>query len=276
MWTLNQSVTIGASGTVQGLFTCAQVGAVTAPAGTIASIYQAVVGLDRVNNAQDATVGSDLETRAEFEARRAKSVALNAHGTPQAVYAEVMNLTGVTNCFVWDNVLDESVNYGSTNTSILPHSIYVSVVGGADADIADAILRKTGNGCNYNGNTHVTVYDTTYANPQPQYTVSFMRPAPMPVYFSVQVESANAPNNINSLVQTAIKQCFSSASDIRPSIGSHIHAMKFVSAINSAIGNAHLLSVQVGASAGSVGATLVTGVDQYPTIADANITVTLV
>lgn len=277
LWSLQTEVTIPVGGKVTGTFACTESGAIAAPAGSINSVYRALTGLDRVNNLQDATIGSEQESRADFERRRAQSVAVNAHGTPAAVYGEVANLAGVSDLYVIDNVLKTVVTLGATNYSVDPSSIYVAVVGGDNTQIADAIWRKTGNGCSYNGNTTVKLYDNNYSNPKPEYTIKFMRPAALPVYFEVQVENdGNVPANIETLVRGAIKSAFAAGSDIRPRIGAHMHAIKFAPKIDAVIGDAHLLSVAIGKSASALGVSLGIGIDQYPTIADANIKITLV
>lgn len=277
MWTITEATAIQNTGTVSALFECDEAGAVEALAGTVSIVYQALVGLDRISNQADAMVGENIESRTDFELRRAQSVAVNAHGTPAAVYGEVANLAGVSDLYVIDNVLDTAVTLGATNYSVAAHSIYVAVAGGDNAQIADAIWRKTGNGCSYNGNTTVKLYDNHYSNPKPEYTIKFMRPAALPVYFEVQVENdGNVPANIETLVRGAIKSAFAAGSDIRPRIGAHMHAIKFAPKIDAVIGDAHLLSVAIGKSAGALGVSLGIGIDQYPTIADANIKITLV
>ena len=55
-----------------------------------------------------------------------------------------------------------------------------------------------------------------------------------------------------------------------------MHAIKFAPKIDAVIGDAHLLSVAIGKSASALGVSLGIGIDQYPTIADANIKITLV
>jgi hypothetical protein len=278
IWRLNNDVVIPESGTVQGLFTCTELGKITAPAGSISEIYQAAVGLDRINNQQDATVGQEVESRADFAFRRQNSVALNAHGTPPSVYAEVFDLESVQDVFVVDNVEDDYVTYGATNYTLKPHSIFVAVVGGDDDEIADAIWRKTGNGCNYNGNTMVTVYDTTYSSPRPEYKIYFMRPAPQPIYFNVTIEQGrNVPNDIHQIVKKAIIKDFQGGDDgERARIGSHLHATRYVSPIIVAIKGVHLMSVEIGTAIGAYGAMVELGIDQYPTIAESNIAVNIV
>lgn len=277
LWSLQTAVTIPEGGTVKGMFTCMQSGAISAPAGSINSVYRALTGLDRVNNPQDAMVGNEQESRAEFERRRALSVAANSHGTPAAVYGAVANLPGVSDLYVIDNVLDTAVTLGATNYSMSPHSIYVAVVGGEIHEIADAIWRKTGNGCSYNGNTTFTLYDDNYSYPKPEYTINFTRPATLPVYFEVKIENdGNVPANIETLVRGAIKSAFAADSDIRPRIGAHMHAIKFAPKIDAVIGDAHLLSISIGKSPSNLGVSLTVGIDQYPTIADANIKITLI
>ena len=101
-------------------------------------VYQAVIGWDTITNAADGTLGSNVENRPDFEYRRKNSVALNGHGTPQSIYAAVFALADVLDVYVIDNPLDSIVNTGATAYPLAKHSVYVAVVGGADADIARA------------------------------------------------------------------------------------------------------------------------------------------
>lgn len=277
IWRLNQAVSIPLGGTVQGLFTCTELGEIAAPAGSITEIYQAIVGLDRIENTQDATLGTVVESRADFAYRRQNSVALNAHGTPPSVYASVFALDGVQDVFVVDNVEDSYVQYGATNYFLKPHSIFVSVVGGDDNEIADSIWRKTGVGCNYNGNTQVTVFDTTYDNPRPEYKIQFMRPNPLPIYFNVTIEQGrNVPNDIHDIVKKAIVSAFNGTdAGVRARIASHIHATRYIYTVISAIKDVHLMKIEIGSTFGVYGDFVELGIDQYPTISENNISLNL-
>ena len=272
------NVTIDATGSVTAEFQNIETGPIPCAAGTLTQVYQAVPGWDAITNAADGTMGSDVESRADFEYRRRNSVALNGKGTPQAIYAEVFALADVLDVYVKDNPKGDTVLVGSTDYPMLPHSVYVAVVGGADVDIAEAIWRKKDTGCDYNGNTSVTVTDDSgYNYPQPTYVVKFERPAALPVKFAVQlVNDVSLPSNIVALVKAAIIARFNGTDGTtRERIGSLILASRYYGAVVSAASNVSLISVLIGTSTPTLSQVSV-GIDQKPTLSESDITVTLV
>lgn len=270
--------TIAVTGTVNAEFQNIQTGPIPCAAGTLTQVYQAVPGWDAITNAADGTLGNNVESRADFEYRRKNSVALNGKGTPSAIYAEVFALPGVLDVYVKDNPSGETVLTGPTNYPLLPHSVYVAAVGGADADVAAAIWRKKDVGCDYNGNTSVTVTDESgYNYPQPTYVVKFERPAALPVKFAVQlVNDVSLPSNIVALVKAAIIARFNGTDGTtRERIGSLILASRYYGAVVSAASNVSLISVLIGTSTPTLSQVSV-GIDQKPTLSESDITVTLV
>jgi len=272
------NVTIDATGSVTAEFQNIETGPIPCAAGTLTQVYQAVPGWDAITNAADGTLGNNVESRADFEYRRKNSVALNGKGTPSAIYAEVFALPGVLDVYVKDNPSGETVLTGPTNYPLLPHSVYVAAVGGADADVAAAIWRKKDVGCDYNGNTSVTVTDESgYNYPQPTYVVKFERPAALPVKFAVQlVNDVSLPSNIVALVKAAIIARFNGTDGTtRERIGSLILASRYYGAVVSAASNVSLISVLIGTSTPTLSQVSV-GIDQKPTLSESDITVTLV
>ena len=277
-YALSGDATIGAGGVVDAEFQNIQTGPIPCAAGTLTQVYQAVPGWDAITNAADGTLGNNVESRADFEYRRKNSVALNGKGTPSAIYAEVFALPGVLDVYVKDNPSGETVLTGPTNYPLLPHSVYVAAVGGADADVAAAIWRKKDVGCDYNGNTSVTVTDESgYNYPQPTYVVKFERPAALPVKFAVQlVNDVSLPSNIVALVKAAIIARFNGTDGTtRERIGSLILASRYYGAVVSAASNVSLISVLIGTSTPTLSQVSV-GIDQKPTLSESDITVTLV
>lgn len=277
-YALSGDATIGIAGTVDADFQNVQTGPIPCAAGTLTSVYQAIPGWDTITNAADGTMGSNVESRVDFEYRRRNSVALNGKGTPGAIYAEVFALADVLDVYVKDNPSGSTVNTGSTNYPILPHSVYVAVVGGTDAEVAAAIWRKKDTGCDYNGNTTVTVTDDAgYSYPQPTYTVKFERPAALPVKFAVQlVNDSSLPSNIVQLVQDAIIARFNGADGTtRERMGSLILASRYYGAVVSVAPNVSLISVLIGTVTPTLSQVAV-GIDQKPTLSEADISVTLV
>lgn len=270
--------TIGITGTIDAQFQNIKNGPIPCAAGTLTQVYQAVPGWDAITNVADGTMGQNVESRTDFEYRRKNSVALNGKGTPGAIYAEVFALADVLDVYVKDNPSGTTVNTGSTNYPLLPHSVYVAVVGGADADIAAAIWRKKDVGCDYNGNTSVVVTDDSgYNYPQPTYVVKFERPAALPVKFAVQlVNDVSLPSNITQLVQNAIIARFNGADGTtRERMGSLILASRYYGAVVSVAPNVSLISVLIGTSTPTLSQVAV-GIDQKPTLSVADISVTLV
>lgn len=277
-YALSGDATIGAGGTVNAEFQNIETGPIPCAAGTLTSVYQAVPGWDTITNAADGTMGSDVENRADFEYRRRNSVALNSKGTPQAIYAEVFATPDVLDVYVIDNPSDATVNTGATNYPIVAHSVYVAVVGGTDAEVAAAIWRKKDTGCDYNGNTSVTVTDDVgYSYPQPTYVVKFERPAALPVLFAVSlVDDPTLPADIVQRVKTAIIARFNGADGTtRERIGSLILASRYYGAVVAVANNVSLISVLIGTSTATLSQVAV-GIDQKPTLSEDDIAVTLV
>ena len=108
--------------------------------------------------------------------------------------------------------------------TLKPHSIYAAVVGGDDKAVADVLLRFAGCGCDFNGNTEITLYDDNYTDPKPAYTVAFMRPEDLPVYIRVTVERG-APAGLTQQIQEAVAAAFESR------IGGTLYAVKFAAAL---------------------------------------------
>jgi len=298
-YVLLTSVTIGSSGTVTSQWQNQATGAIACPAATLTVVYQQINGWDTITNPSDGIIGNVVESRADFEFRRQNSVALNGRGTNQAIYATVFEIDNVLDCYVIDNPsgLTQSGNplpggtLNPSNYPLAPHSIYVAVVGGVDATVAAAIWGKKDDGCDYAAYpvgqspvpgmgtvSTVVVSDTTYSYPQPQYSVSFIRPVGLPIYFAVQiVNAANLPSGLAALVQTAIINQFQGLNgNQRARIGGSIIAAQYY-AVVSAIGTyVTLLGIQVGTTSTPTGEQAQVGIDQTPSISAGNIMVTYV
>lgn len=269
--------TIGTGGTVSATFNNIASGPIPCAAGSLTQIYQAIPGWDAITNPSAGVLGQDVESRADFEYRRKNSVALNANGSKQAIAANVFNVSGVTDVYVDENVTDATVNRGSTNYPMLPHSLYVAVVGGADADIANAIWLRKNDGSNMNGTVTVNVPDTSYSVPYPTTPITFVRPSSLAIKFVVQiVNNPLLPANIVTLIQNAIIARFTGADgSSRERIGSYIFASKYYGAIAGLSPSLSVLTITVQGT-GAAGPQVLVGIDQAPTIQASDITVSLV
>lgn len=276
LYVCTEAGTIPASGTIDLNFACTVDGPIACPAGSLNQIYQSIPGWDTINNASDGTVGSNVESRADFEFRRKQSVALNAVNSLQSIYANVLNVTDVLDAYVTENTTNGTITVGGQ--TLTAHSIYVAVVGGAAADIAQAIWNKKSVGASYNGNTSFTVTDTAgYSFPQPSYVVTWETPAALPILFAVQIANNPAlPANIVALVQQAIIASFNGTDGgTRARIGSTIFASRFYGNIVALGPTVSILSLLLGPTTPTL-ASFTVPINNAPTIDASNISVTLV
>lgn len=202
-WSLDQDVTIPAEETITAKFTCLTDGAISASSGTLTKIVTTVTGWDTVTNAT-AIVGSLEESQSAFEQRRKDSVSLNARSTVNAVYANVAQCDGVIAVYAVDN--KKNISETIDDYTLTPHSIFVSVIGGENADIAKAIYDNLSAGCDYNGNTSV---DITNEYSGAVETVKFYRPDVFNIYVKVQIQnSASLQNDYENIIKQAVYNNF--------------------------------------------------------------------
>jgi hypothetical protein len=289
------AVNIGSGGTVAAEFANVSTGPIACPSASLTQIYRAVPGWDTITNYSAGILGSNVESPQAFEVRRKNSIALNSHGTPDAIFANVYAVAGVLDCYVIDNPAGVTVNYGATSYPLAPHSVYVAVVGGTASDIAKAIWKAKDGGCSYSawpnypaGSTvpgdgsveTVIVYDerTQYAPNYPAYGVSFVVPGPTSIHFAVTVQnSASLPSNYATLIKDAIIAQFNGENNNTPAgIASTIVALTYVGAIISAVPGVVPVSVFVGLSSSPTAYEVTMGIDQKPTLDATNITVATV
>ena len=278
-WNLLEDVTINGNSSVTALFECESEGAVIASPNTLNKIITTVAGWDTVNNSQAATVGTLEESQQAFEKRRYDSVALNSVGTTASVFSRVNQIDDVVGCYVIDN--KTNVNKIIDDYLLKPHSIYVAVIGGSNQDIAEAIYRSLSAGCDYNGNTQITVVDPhTHAKEK----VTFMRPTQQNVYIKVNVFDKDLPDDYENLIKNAVITNFYGQDEqieiageavTRAIMGDDIYASRFLpSILNKNISS--LLSVQISLDNQTFSDYVHIKIDKEPYIDESNITVNLI
>ena len=293
------TATIGSDGTVSSSWQNVTTGPIPCVLGTLTKVYQAIDGWDTITNPAAGVLGRVVESQQDFEFRRQNSVAINGRGTCPSIYANVFEVENVLDCFVIDNHSGntESGNPlpsgipNPTNYPLAHNSVYVAVVGGVDQDVANAIWQKKDGGCSYSANpngtpvpgdgmvsTQTVIDNSGYSFPQPSYQVSFIRPAALPLFFTVQIANApNLPSDIAAQIQSAIVAQFNGANgNQRARIGSAILAAQYYAAVANVGSNVILLSVSVGTTSPAASTEVQVGIDQTPTLSPANITVTLI
>lgn len=275
------TATIGSGGTVSVVFASLTPGPVPCPAGTLTTIYRAVPGWDSVTNATDGTIGRDVETAAEFEARRRASVALNAVGSLPSVRAAVLGVSDVLDAYVTDNSTAAPVVTGGV--TLPAYALYVAVVGGIGQDVAEAVWRKKWPGQPMY-TTGATVYsvedaDPSYTPPYPAYQIYLVTPSSLPIYLAVEItDSPAVPADAEEQIQDAIVSAFSGGDGgSRAGIGRTLYASRFLApVVRLGAWASNVISIKIGTSASPTADTVAVDIDQNPTLSAADVTLTLV
>jgi hypothetical protein len=248
VYTCTEAGTISQTGSIVLSFECSTPGPIACPAGTLNRIYQAIPGWDSITNLTDGVLGNDVESREDFETRRKASVAQNSLGSVPSVRGAVLNVSGVLDAYVTENPFAEQVTVGGQ--ILVPNSLYVAAVGAAALDVATAIWSKKAPGCNYNGNTTVTVQDQSsgLTPPYPSYPVTFLIPPSLDIVFAINLlNNPLVPSDAVAQIQQAIMSAFAGADGLpRARIGSTLLASRYYPPIVKLGSWAQILSVTIG------------------------------
>lgn len=271
-WHCTRTGTIPESGSVALPFASLEAGPVACPAQSITTIVSVIPGWDTVTNPEAGVAGRNTEGRAAFEARRRQSVALNGLGPVAAIYSRVAAVDGVLDARVEQNVTDVPIMIGKVQ--LKPHSVYVTVVGGEDAAVAEAIARSKSAGSDMNGNTSYTVTDTISGAQQ---TITFERPDSLRLGVRVTLaETDTTPADIVDRIKAAIVANFTGADgSVAVGIGDTLYASRFYCVVLG-VGVTDLLGVELAILSGSEpawGASVSSEINELLTLAADDVTV---
>ena len=191
---LISAVTIPNSGNFQAV----EAGAVPCAIGELTEIIDTVLGWTGVTNAVAATLGTNEESDLALWSRRRKTLVAQGVGTTEAIISGLYLIDGVQSLIFRENV--ESTTETIDGILMKPHSIYVCVNGGTDADVAHAILDNRSGGSGFNGGTTVP---TTAASGQ-AINVQFDRPTGIPFLVRITVRLNGAAGDVSNNIQTNI------------------------------------------------------------------------
>ena len=139
-------------GTYSLIFRAANLGSITSSPNTITIMETVQRGIASVNNpAANYITGNQGETAAEFRLRRNKSMAVPSQGFDESIQSQMLNLTNVTQCKVYDNRND------TTQNGIPPHAVWVIVEGGTAEEIGNVIYHNIPPGIPMKGSIEVEV-----------------------------------------------------------------------------------------------------------------------
>lgn len=185
-WALPAVVTIPAGGSITVTAICQQIGAVSAPAGTVTGIATPTLGWQAVTNANASTSGAPVESDASLRYRQSISTAIPSLTVMDGIVGAVAGVAGVTRYAAIEN------DTGSTDVNGIPaHSISMIVEGGDSLVVAKAIAAKKPPGTPTFGTTSETVIDT-YGNVIP---INFYRPTEVPIGAAITIKALPGYNS---------------------------------------------------------------------------------
>jgi len=267
-------VTIGADGTAEVEFQTVDAGPITIAAETCNKIITVIAGWDTVTNASAGVPGQLIETRQEFEKRRALSVANNSHGSRLSLQSSLAALDGVVDCLVLENKTNETIT--KQGVSLISHSVAICIYGGSNDDIAETIYNKLDAGCGTNGSTSVTYTDADGT----VNTYQIVRPTATDIYISVEInQTSTTPSTIINDIKNAVYNDFygqdANSGNTRRGCGQIIYASSFSVALIKTAGVSDLVAVTIGLSAPPSGSSVTMDADQEPVLSLDNITVVM-
>lgn len=210
------------AGTTTKNFRAKEIGLVETTVGTITNPVTIVLGVTSVTNSSAASeVGQAQETDAELRLRRQQSVAIASTGYLNGILAAILNLDGVTDAKVYENVT------ASTDSDGIPaHGIWCIVEGGANTDIGNIIYGKKTAGANMKGAVEVDIETDSGST----FTAKFDRPTAEDLYIRFDIQPTDASATFD---QAAIKASIVSALDYN--IGDFAETSEVTTAARQAI-----------------------------------------
>lgn len=105
------------------IFASQEIGAIECKANTLNQIITRKEGWESVNNSGDGIIGYSEENDAQFRVRARDSLYINAVGTQNALYSNLININGVSQVYIRQNRTKEIITIDGV--AIKPNSVYI-------------------------------------------------------------------------------------------------------------------------------------------------------
>lgn len=273
---LNTSVVvIGSSGTANIYVRCTETGAVEVAPNTVTQIVTTVPGWDSVTNPSAGITGRDEESQAAFENRRAGSVGKNSHGAVASIYGTIADLNNVVAVLVLENVgnADKTIK----GVTLAGHSVYISVYGGDNTDIARAIYNKIDGGVGTQGNTMLTynpASDNIADQPDALYTYYIERPDTVETAVKVTVSDDETTGLTNAIKEAVVENFNGNSSFRRVKMGDTLYASRFYAdVIKAGVTMLENIEIKYPSATGSYADSIDIPASELPTISAEDVTV---
>lgn len=182
-------------------FIADELGQITCKIGELDSIVDSILGWETVRNPTDAVTGQDEQTDLSLRTQRRDRLAGNAISSVEAIISSVYAVAGVRSVQFLENTSSAAIVFDGV--ALKPHSVWVCVYGGADVEIARALLRAKTAGAGWNGGVYVNVEERIKDIIVP-YVVQFDRPKEIDIVVNVEIKPAAGVVDAESAIKNAL------------------------------------------------------------------------
>ncbi len=192
------TVTIGAGNTITVDFKSVEYGAVPCGANSLTVVVSSVLGWETIDNTSPGALGTATQSDVGARAYRNNTLGFQGVALPVAIMSALYNVQGVSSVWFQENVAatTQTIN----GVSMVSHSVYAVVNGGAQLDIAAALLENKSSGAAWVGSTTVDVVEP--ASNQ-TYAVKFDYATPIGISIQVTSPNGNGTNITNAILAYA-------------------------------------------------------------------------
>jgi len=242
------SVVIGGGGTVDATFQSVELGPIPCATGALSQIVDGVLGWETVTNASGATVGQNTQSDQSLRALRKVTLATQGVALVEAQVSALYQVEGVKSLTFQENI---AATTQTINTiSMVAHSVYACVDGGADLDVATSLLANKSSGSAWNGGTSVAVVEPYSGQ---SYTVLFDRPTPVSFKLKAYVSNSDLLIDATTAVTAAILNYVAGGIEGIPglTVGTDISCFELAGAIISQYPNISVSNLTISTDGGT-------------------------
>ena len=214
-----ESATVPTGGSVDVNCEAENTGPISAPAGTLTSLIDVIIGISSIDNTQDAIVGGDEELDSVYKQRLESQSMINAASFTESVEDRVSLVSGITRLKVIGNDSDEFVvirggpetansadamaaGVDSGDDGIKPGKLWVIAKGGTDEDISIAIRNSKTGGIPTVGSVNHSL--TIGSSPATEYNFSRITEVALKITMQIEIKRSFPSNGITQIKNSVI------------------------------------------------------------------------
>ncbi len=241
------AVQLNSSGTVTVDFQCQTAGPIASPIGDLEVATQ-VLGWETIDNTAAGVPGLLVQSDNSLRTLRNNTLGIQGLSTVEAIVSALNAVNGVQSLQFLENIA--ATTQTIDGITLVAHSVWACVNGGAENDIGAALLKAKTIGAEWNGAQSVTVVEPSSGQ---SYTVLFDRPTVEPVLVQVTIKQGSNTSNLLQTVPQAIVDYANGAIEGDPgfTVGQNVSPFDLAGAIYSELPGVFIQLIQVAFAGGS-------------------------